>query len=217
MAEQYIDGKFLNVGSGRVYWPFDRRTHVQEAAYDPSAVIHVGLDFNVAPMVAEAFQVKEGQLVGIKEFVVRDNASTQEMAGRIQSAFPSAATSGRLWLYPDAAGGARKTTGKSDHAILRELLPGAIFKVNRSNPAIKDRINAVNGQLQNADGVINLRIHPSQVELRKDFEQVVWNKKGNDIDKTEIKRSHASDAAGYAIQKLRPVRQKAKQIFSLDI
>jgi hypothetical protein len=33
--------------------------------------------------------------------------------------------------------------------------------------------------------------------LIQDLEQVTWNEKGNELDKSNIKRTHISDALGY--------------------
>jgi len=52
-----------------------------------------------------------------------------------------------------------------------------------------------------------MSISPKQVELKKDLEQVVYDDKGG-INKTkDARRTHASDAAGYVIEKLRPARK----------
>ena len=211
-AAQYIEGRFTNIGVGLIYHAFDRNTHIKEHEYNPAHVVHVGIDFNVAPMCAEIFQVlPDKTIVGIDEIVIDDNASTQEMCNLIKKKYGETLKHGRLWLYPDAAGSARRTSGISDHLIMKNALPGAVFRQGASNPRVKDRINAVNGQLRNAEGTICLYLSPKQVELKKDFEMVSWNDKGEDIDKAkDARRTHASDAAGYVVEKLRPIRRNLK-------
>jgi phage terminase large subunit len=73
---------------------------------------------------------------------------------------------------------------------------------NRSNPAIKDRVNAVNNMLQSAAGTRRIVIHPRCKELIKDFRQVRWQRDsaGNptgEIDKSDTDRTHLSDALSY--------------------
>ena len=89
----------------------------------------------------------------------------------------------------------------------------AQFKFGRSNPRIRDRVNAVNGMLCNADGVRRLLHHPRCKELAKDFQQVVYqvDSHGSTIpalDKSDPKRSHVSDALSYLIWAEFPIRPK---------
>jgi len=104
-----------------------------------------------------------------------------------------------ITLYPDASGSSRKTSApKTDHMILRD----AKFKVHSpsKNPPVKDRVNAVNNMLRNR----RITISKKCKHLIKDLEQLGW--KNGDVDKSNIKLTHASDAAGYAISYLFPVK-----------
>ena len=86
------------------------------------------------------------------------------------------------------------------------------LKTNTSNPAIKDRVNAVNALLCNVSGKRRLFVDPKCRELIRDFKQVKWNRDsaGNptgDLDKSDWQRTHTSDALSYCIAKefgLRP-------------
>jgi len=211
LVSQYVKGQFVNVGTGAVYFEFNREEHVKDATPDINNVLHIGIDFNVCPMLAEVFQVKNTEsglfIRGIDEFYIPDNASTLKLANMIKARYPANYKTGKIWLYPDAAGSARKTSGKSDHVILEENLPNCLFKQTNSNPRVKDRINAFNAALRDGNGVIGMSISPKQNELKKDLEQVVYDDKGG-INKTkDARRTNASDAAGYVIEKLRPARK----------
>jgi len=72
-----------------------------------------------------------------------------------------------------------------------------------------DRINAVNRMLLND----YLSIEPGKCEnLVKDFERVTF--KSGDLDKTtEPQLTHASDAAGYPIAYMYPVKQNRAYAF----
>ena len=50
-AQQYLEGRFVNTTSGRVYYAFDRREHVRAQRYDPESDLIVACDFNVNPMI----------------------------------------------------------------------------------------------------------------------------------------------------------------------
>jgi len=207
---QYEQGRFVNVGTGAVYFAFDRHTHVKENAVALDNVLHIGLDFNVSPMLAECFQVRPDKtIVGVDEFYIPDNASTDMMCNAIKARYHHHHDNNLMWLYPDAAGNARKTSGKSDWAMLKEGLPKAIIKSGKSNPRIKDRVNSFNRVLKSSEGVVSLYVSPKQAQLIKDLEQVVYNDNG-EIDKTkDARRTHASDAAGYFIENLRPIQERA--------
>jgi len=59
LAEQELDGRFVNTTAGRIYAAFDRRIHVSaEAELDPSLPILWALDFNVTPMTAVIAQME---------------------------------------------------------------------------------------------------------------------------------------------------------------
>jgi hypothetical protein len=87
----------------------------------------------------------------------------------------------------------------------------ASFQVPRSNPPVKDRINCVNALLRNHAGQYRLAIDPRCKELIKDFEQVSWKADayGNslaELDKSDTRRTHVSDAVGYLIAHKFPMR-----------
>jgi hypothetical protein len=70
---------------------------------------------------------------------------------------------------------------------------GAVeFKVPRSNPAVRDRLQVVNAALE------RVRIDARCKELIKDLEQVAYKENSQVIDKDrDPKRTHLSDALGY--------------------
>ena len=68
------------------------------------------------------------------------------------------------------------------------------------HPPVRSRVNAVNKLMREG----KLRVSKKCPRLLKDFELVSW--KCGEIDKSNDALTHASDAAGYAIEKLFPVR-----------
>ena len=97
-----------------------------------------------------------------------------------------------------------QTTGLSDYAVIRQFFDvnraRATYKVPKSNPAVKDRINAVNARLKNARGESMLFVDPKCRELIADFEQVTYKDNTMEIDKNkDRRRTHLSDALGYLI------------------
>jgi hypothetical protein len=74
------------------------------------------------------------------------------------------------------------------------------YKVPKSNPAVRDRINLMNRQLRSAAGTVGLLVDPKCKELILDFEQVSYKQETNIIDKDRDRlRTHLSDALGYLV------------------
>ena len=90
-----------------------------------------------------------------------------------------------------------QTTGASDLGVLKQFFGsgeyGAVeFKIPRSNPAVRDRLQVVNAALQ------RVKIDARCKELIKDLEQVAYKENTQVIDKDrDPKRTHLSDALGY--------------------
>ena len=122
-----------------------------------------------------------------------DNSTTYELAERLQERYPG------ITVFPDPAGRARKSSSDAtDFTILRDK--GFTVEARPQHPPVRSRVNAVNKLLREG----KLRVSKKCPRLLKDFELVSW--KGGEIDKTNDALTHASDAAGYAIEKLFPVR-----------
>jgi len=82
------------------------------------------------------------------------------------------------------------------------------YRIPRSNPAVRDRLEMVNGMLKNANGDRRLFIAPRCRELILDLEQVVLQEGSLIIDKTkDLRRTHLSDALGYLIWQERQPNQ----------
>lgn len=94
-------------------------------------------------------------------------------------------------VFPDPSGGARRTSApKTDVRILQDK--GFRVEMRPKQPAVQKLLRE--GRLSVAGCAC----------LVRDLEQVVW--RGGDIDKvTKPELTHASDAVGYAIEKLFPV------------
>lgn len=200
MREAYLEGKFVNLKQGRAYKPFDRDKHIRHVDIT-NLPICAGLDFNVDYMSAEIFAMGNGWVHFFDEIRL-SNSNSFELADALKRKYPGIA------VYPDATGAQRRSSSqKSDHAIFRDA--GLIIRAKSANPPVMDRINAVNRMLLNDF----LSIEPGTCEyLVKDFERVTF--KSGDLDKTtEPQLTHASDAAGYPVYYLYPVKQNRAYSF----
>lgn len=183
-------------GTGRAYYAYDRAIHEDGAiALNHRLPIILCADFNVSPCVWELLQTDNGKVRVFDEVVLKDT-NTVEMARETIRRYNGHKPG--VIVYGDAAGSARSTTGKSDYAILGEMG----FRNQRilpCNPAVRDRVNAVNSMLRNTRDEARLYHHPRCGYLRKDFETVEWKDGGRELDKANAERTHASDGLGYFI------------------
>ena len=193
--EAYLEGRFVNLTSGRVYKDFDRNVHMVHGEY-PSLPTMAGIDFNVDHLSAEIFKKGPNFAHFFDEFRMK-NATTFDMANMLEAKYPG------ITVFPDPSGSARHTSAsKSDHDILSHA--GCIIRSHRKQPPVRERVNAMNKMFLDNRITVEPNTCP---ELVSDFERCVW--KGGDIDKkSDPARTHASDAAGYAIEYLFPVRSR---------
>ena len=120
---------------------------------------------------------------------------TQRMAKEIKYRYPNAT---KYVVYPDPAGQQRRTSARfTDHDILRK--EGFLVKVKRQAPRVIDRLNAVNNIFKSTI------VDPKCKGLIRDFEQVCVKEGTRDIDKSNKKLTHLSDAFGYYIDFEHPI------------
>ena len=220
LLQAYLEGEFVNLTSGSVYAEFDRHLNESRETIQPSEPLHIGMDFNVGKMAAAVFVLREGEPHAVDEITLV--LDTPAMIAAIKSRYQGHS----IHVYPDASGNNRKSNNASESDIA--LLRAARFNVmvNASNPAVKDRVLAMNQMIcseTEAAGLIlglemrgdkpvrrRLRVNvdkcPSLVE---GLEKQAYNKNGepdktNDLD-------HLNDAAGYFITYRYPVKSRAMQ------
>jgi len=193
---------------GRAYYAFDRKLHVAPVELESGLPVCLSFDFNINPATCVL-----GQAHGDEPWFWREvftthagGEATRASAMAAKDLLAEAGWNGPVRIYGDATGKARKTTGPSDHAVLRQVFPGAVWCITPSAPHVKDRVAAVNARCQTMDGAIHLRVDPSCVHLIADFEQVVFLDDGELDKKTNPMVTHISDAAGYWVHKDWPVK-----------
>jgi PBSX family phage terminase large subunit len=191
--DAYVHGKFVNLTQGRVYKDFDREKHLIKRPDLKNLPVCIAQDYNVDNASAIAFYLGNGWIHVFKEYRM-SNANTYDMAELIMQDFPGAD------VYCDASGSSRKSSATStDHDIMRQH--GFNLKAPRRNPSVRDRVNCVNKLIR--DGNFSVESCPN---LIMDLERNVWRL--GDIDKRDPTQTHLSDALGYAINILFPLRKR---------
>lgn len=199
---QEVLGEYLATESNRVYSAFDRSMHVSAAGVDTRAPLLWALDFNVDPMCSVVVQKACDHFVVIDEIAI-SRASTWDACTEFVNRYPHHAAG--VIVYGDASGNSERTTGTSDYKMMRDFFARTTYRsldyrVPRSNPMVRDRVQAMNAVLKSFDGTVRMTIAPRCKELIKDLEEVVFKPGTTVIDKDrDPKRTHLSDALGYVV------------------
>ena len=190
--------------SGRVYYPFDRGTHIGKYKFNPKLPIWVGMDFNIDPMSTVIYQPQpSGELWAVDE-VVLFGSNTEEVCEELEKRYWR--QQAQITVYPDPAGGQRQhARGETDMDILREKGFKRV-KYRRKHPLVADRVNAVNRMLRDANGKVMLRIDESCKHFISALEQTIYKKGTREVDKSGG-TEHSADAGGYCIELEFPVRK----------
>jgi len=209
---QEVGARFIR-GRGLVYHSFTRAKHNRRWVIDPKRELWIGQDFNVDPMAsvfAQPFTTPDGAEGSHVFFSRKEPNSDTPALARFVDAFISQhrIPKANVTFFPDAAGGARSTSGKSDFRILRD----AKYTVSAPprNPMVKDRVNCVNGLLAPMYSK-----HPrlfvdcaGAPELADSLEKQIWAPDSDPPapDKTQG-FDHLNDALGYKCWRKFPLRQ----------
>jgi hypothetical protein len=222
---QEVLGEYLDMYSGSVYHAYSA-ANLRECTFNSQLPLIVTLDFNVNPMSGLLIQCEtygKCKTVHVLGEIVLPGSHTEawckRLLSRIQGWVEALSRQNRLLeiqVYGDANGGSTQASsgGKSNWDIVTRMIgstPGcrmrALYKTK--NPAVVDRVNAVNGLLCNAAEQERKErrfyIDPSCRELLTDLEEVRWKVDANgntydEIDKRDPKRTHSSDALGYYVE-----------------
>ena len=180
--------------TGRVFPDFSDE-NISTDIEDMGGDILWGTDFNVSVM-AGVLASRVGDTLHIWDEVAVKQSNTDEVCAMLKARFPGR----RLIAYPDPTGSARKTSaaGETDHGIIRKH---GFSCISPKHPwAVKDRLNATNWLIRNAEGDIRLFIHPRCKNTIKGLKNVTFKEGAEDfvVDKT-AGIEHWCDGLGYLI------------------
>lgn len=203
LIKSYLEGEFTNLTSGQIYYAFDReQNHTDKTIHDfPHHVLHIGQDFNTGKCYSSVNVIDGGLPLCLDE--IAGSRNTESVISAIKDKYPNR----RIIIYPDAAGKQEKTSAAfSDITMLKQ----AGFELNypTKNPSVKDRINALNGMLCNAQGLRRYKINTKMCPvLVKTLEQQVYGKDGGPDKQHDL--DHPADATGYFIHRMYPIQGRA--------
>lgn len=190
LIEAYLNGQFVNMKSGTVYYAFDRNQHGSTEGIKKEEPLFIGMDFNVQKMAATVYVQRSSGWHAVSE--IKDVFDTPAMIRILRDRWKDKGHS--IVIYPDASGGSRKSVDASvsDIALLRQA--GFAVRLNPSNPAVKDRVMSVNKRFQDGKLWVNCSACPTVAAC---LEQQIYDNNG-EPDKAGGK-DHQNDATGYPI------------------
>ena len=191
MLQAYLNGEFTNLTTGQVYDRFVREENIVNTRPNIQLEpLRIGVDFNIGNMSAVIGIKLAEKLLIIDEIVSAHD--TDALAQEIIRRYPT----NKIYVYPDASGGNRSTNAaKTDIQILESY--GFINLSAKSNPAIRDRVSAVQGLLCNGKGQVRLQINASCKRMIECLELQSYTDKG-EPDK-DAGYDHMNDALGYLV------------------
>ena len=198
--QQEYEATFVNY-SGMIYYNFNRQSNIIEKYQKETAILHIGLDFNVDPMSAVVCVIVNETIMVVDEIQIY-SSNTQEMCDEIKNRYKNK----QIVVYPDPSARQRKTSagGFTDLSILKNA--GFDVKCKNTAPLIRDRINAVNAKLKNVNGKNSLFIVKSCKNVIKSIERQIY-KEGTHVPDKDSGYDHMNDALGYLIEFNFPLRR----------
>lgn len=192
-----------------VFYTFNRKEHIDKTlpTFEDNEDVHVAIDFNVGIMASCVFALRGNQIHILDE--MQGHPDTETLAKELARKYKGH----RLISYPDPSGRARKSSaavGTTDFSILQSN--GIQTRAHNKAPPIIDSVAAVNKKFKNANGDIDMYIHPKCVNTIKSLERTAWVESNPDtatIDKKEGVE-HWTDGLRYAVEYLFPVRGGTK-------
>lgn len=205
LQQAYLEGEFVNLTAGSVYAEYDREENGTTARIEHNEPLHVGMDFNVQNMAATVNVIRNGCPLALDEFTqVRDTPAMIELLkDRYQGH--------HITVYPDQSGKSRKSVNASisDISLLQEA--GFSVRTASKNPAVRDRVVAMNKALADRKLRVNEETCP---QLCMSLEQQVYDRNG-EPDKTNG-WDHINDAQGYFIEARFPVQSRSVTVRKLQ-
>lgn len=201
LIEAYLNGEFTNLTSGTVYTQYDRTMNDTSIDDDSVSDLHIGIDFNVSAMSAVVCLIKDMKCYAVDELI--GLFDTPELVATLEERYAGR----RVYVYPDAAGDARKSVqaSTSDIKLLRQA--GFTVVADSRNPGIMDRVNGLNSMFCNAVGERKMFVNTVKCKkLTKALEQQAYDEATKLPDKKNGHDNNGIDALGYLVSKKFPLK-----------
>lgn len=149
LADLYLRGEIVSLNQNKVYHFFNRVKHHTNKTVNDFRELHIGLDLNVGGTIATVHGIENNSCYRVDEFVSYDTFDFINNLTRYKDK--------TLLIYPDASGQNRKTSASETDIAMIQNAGYSVF-VNSTNPAVRDRINAMNGLISHDRYFVNTDI-----------------------------------------------------------
>ncbi len=201
-AQQYIEGQFVPPG-GRIYHRFDRQKHLRPAPDLRGGQYQMWCDFNISLQAWAMVRVVGGEAHIFDECVGEGDTQTRgDIANRKWQDYGIQPQ--QVDVYCDASGSARRTSATMSDVLLLKRAGYKSVRHPAANPAVRDRIAAVNLALSED----RLFIDPGAAYHLKCLEGQGRDKHGEPDKSSGL--DHGADAIGYGVCNQWPIRVSAR-------
>lgn len=196
LIEAYIDGQFTNLTSGTVYYAYNRQRHSSRETINPGETLYIGQDFNVGQMASTVYVQRGHVWHAVAE--LKEMYDTPDVIRAISERWKR--NGHHIVMYPDASGKNRKSNNASTSDIAQLQQAGFEIRAKSTNPAVKDRVAAVNKALESGMLMVNEQACPVTSRC---LEQQAYDKNGEPNKSSG--NDHQNDATGYPIAYEMPI------------
>jgi hypothetical protein len=189
--QRFLYGTYDDSNNDAAVYAFSDADHISTSAVKLTGSVWVGSDFNIdynSDVLCS--QHGAGLYVWGESQIPGDTYKKCDSLNRKGAAGAS--------IVCDSTGKARRTSGTSDHQILRDA---GFNVVHFQNPSVIDKINNLNRCF--TLGLV--KVHPDCKKLIRDLKQLVWDKHGQLDQKKDPSLSHLVDSLAYLCWKLYPI------------
>ncbi len=197
----YMEGEFINLESGSVYYNFDRYTHNTDRVVLKNDILHIGVDFNVNNTCGIVYVDNSKKTYIVDEFIKK--LDTPALIKAIKAKYPAH----RVICYPDSSGTQRTAANASTSSIALLKAAGFEIRAKKKNPLIKDRVASVVKMLEEQRLFINVANCP---ETTKCLEQQAYDDKGQPDKSSGV--DHPLDGLGYRVVYSFPITRPVFEI-----
>lgn len=215
---QEYEASFENA-SGRVYDDYGQE-NLTNATIISNEQLMWFHDFNFTPM-SSGIGVNRGGRLYILDEIILESAIARQSALEFVGKYENHQNKNVI-IYGDASGNAGQIHGHaSDYTEITEILIKAGWTVEKrvklSNPAIKDRQNAVRCKIANSSGERSLFVNPLLAPYCHKGLSTVQIKSGSTFIEEESKFQHVTTAIGYCVEYEWPIKYVENISFNKNI
>lgn len=198
LIDAYINGEFVNLTAGTVYYAYNRKKNSSREIIKPGETLYIGQDFNVGHMASTVYVQRGKVWHAVAELV--DMFDTPDVVRAITERWKSKGH--YIVMYPDASGKNRKSNNASTSDIAQLQQAGFEVRAKSTNPPVKDRVSAMNKALESGMVMINEQACPVTARC---LEQQAYDKNGEPDKSGGV--DHQNDGTTYPIAYEMPIRK----------